>query len=147
VLLGELDGDISGAREPEQLVVRDALPQGVHLVDVEPLLLGDRLPGDEEDRRHAEPLEHRNRELELAAEPVVEGDDAGALGQRGFSGDRCEQVVPRHELERAADQLELGGEPGGRHGKDRPRLGRRLGRDIVVADREEDHPAMIGLAS
>ena len=121
-------------REPEELVVREALPQGMHLVDVERLLLRERLAGDEEDRRHTEAFEHGECELELAAEAIVEGDYAGALRQRALARDGREQVVSRDELERATDELELRGESYRRDRKDRARLGGRLGRDVVVAD-------------
>jgi hypothetical protein len=138
VLLGDVGRHLVGAREREELGVRDTFPQGVHLVDVKRPPLRERRAGDEEDRRHAEPVEHRNGELGLAAEAVVEGDDARALRQRDLARDRCEQLVARDEFVRAANQLELRGESVDRDREDRARLGRRLGRDVVVTDGEED---------
>jgi hypothetical protein len=107
-------------------------------VDVEHALLGERLPGDEEDRRDPELVEDGQRQVDLAAQAVVEGDDARALRERMLARDRREQVVARDELPRAAEQLELCAERADRDGEDRPWASRRLGGDVVVTDREED---------
>jgi hypothetical protein len=76
--------------------------------------------------------------LELAAQAVVERDEAGAFGQRAAVLDRRDEVVPGDELKRAPEDLELGGEVAGRDGEDRPWRRDGLRSDVVVTDCDED---------
>ncbi|MDX6488115.1 MAG: hypothetical protein QOK13_730, partial [Gaiellaceae bacterium] len=119
---------IGGDSEPfEQLGVVQPLAQRMDLVHAERARFSQGLSGNEEDRGDPEPVEHRHGELGLAAEPVVEGDDAAQLGQGAFTGDGAEQVVARDELVRPPEQLELRGQAVDRDGKDGARLLRRPG--------------------
>jgi hypothetical protein len=104
---------------------------------VEDVSLGEGLAGHEEGRRRAELLEDGQRELGLAAQPVVEGDGAGALGQRRLAGRGGDELVARDELPRAPEQRELRPQAVGRDREDRARLPRRVGREVVVTDGEE----------
>ena len=140
--LGERRVDrVGGDVEPfEQPAVVQALPQRVDLVHRERAALRQRLAGNEEDRGDAELLEDGQRQLELAAQPVVEGHDAGALREGSLPGHGRDELVARDELVRPPEQLELRRERPRRDREDRAALP-LFGGHVVVADREQNHTA------
>jgi hypothetical protein len=58
----------------EQCIVREFLTEPVHSVNVDGSPFGEWTPGDEEDGRDAQALEHRQPELHLTPQSIVEGD-------------------------------------------------------------------------
>ena len=104
---------------------------------LEHVALGNRPPRDEEDRRRAQPLQDRQRELVLAAETIVEGEDTGSVGENTFAVDRSDELVPADELMALGECGDLRCELRGRHREDGARLlGLVLG-DVVVADGQQ----------